>query len=128
MPDPFSVTGAIGIGPTPGLTLDNPATGSSPQNPPNPGNPTSGLSTSTMETLVKTLLERMAAPPAPKPTTLKTDYDKPPTYNVQKLDENATGSQIQDWVSGITRGNEDRLHCSVRSQVNWACSALSPTL
>ena len=97
IPDPFSITKTINIGPTPGLTLDNPVIGSSPQNPPNPENPqnpTNDFSISTMEILVKTLLEHMVIPPTPKPIILKTNYDKPPTYNVQKLNENTIGFQI----------------------------------
>ena len=39
MPDPFLIIRTIGIGPTPGLSLDNPTIDSSPQNPPNPENP-----------------------------------------------------------------------------------------
>ena len=50
-----------------------------------------------------------------RPKPRRQDYDKPPTYNVQELEENATGSQIQDWISGIKRGNEERLYCLARS-------------
>src|SRR5689334_5390648 len=95
--------------------------GAMPDNPTNPSsaptNPTSNntnainsLLTSIMEALVKTLLERMAASPTYTPTIHKTNYDKPPIYNVQKLDKNATGAQIQDWISGVQRGNEEQLY------------------
>ena len=86
------------------------------------------VNASMAEIIATAVTAALTAQQSQQPKPRRQDYDKPPTYNVQELDENAIGAQIQDWISGISRGNEERLHCPVRSQVNWACSKLSPPL
>jgi len=127
----------------PTISADPIATGSAPANP-TPANPvTSGSQASTMEALMtlflqnqqaqqalqqsqQALLERLA--PASTPAPRKTDYEKPPLYNVAKLKRGVTEAVLQDWIAAVKTGDATRQHCAQDNRIVWAMTVLDEDL
>src|SRR4051794_30449812 len=81
-------------------------------------NPVIGNQAPTMENLItmflqgqqaqQVLLEHLTATPASTPTITtshKTDYKKPPLYNVPKLKGGVSEAVLQDWTTAVQTGD-----------------------
>lgn len=53
---------------------------------------------------------------------------RPPTYNTAKLKPNALSPEIEDWVTAIKDGNEEKPHAATPTLVQWAVSMMEPQL